>query len=667
MESSESNPENTGSVGVPVAKCGDVALAIHAHSCRVLRDGVYEYISGGVDNHECLNRIVDAVRAQCGHRHYDENEDHGGHSTFTVVVCPQVSVRAATRSGMRCVAGEAPGSATWLGRAVDPFATAVLVMSSAFVPNNLVNRAPRILLTVCNDKAGSPSKVSKLSSDEASEVDAYIAAFNERVQATDRDGMVASAGRVLAAEAAALALYRRESAARASANNSIPCTPKRVHAEVTLTAATQTVYEYYDADGMSRKMVEGAWTAVGASLLLLGGIAERGVRDTVCRYMCGVVCDDYAHEAGLVTPSARGEHLAEARTRTSKYEECLRGTAEIWSRRLLLNGCVVNARSILARVPRASLNDFVTALVRVRIGNTLDDMICTRVADFGTDAYMEINPGVPWRGPAGYADDMSLCACTVHDIVDMATDEVEMEVLNISAHIELAHREVEAGLAGRYVVDVMLGAAALNEAGGYGDDDMLRVPFGVVAWMFGTTRYRAWDRLLAADLEEFVSSYHGKQDTYLTALHFACADIVCAAVGSTGWVSTVINLLAPGAKGVHDVGDLSAWREVTCALLDVAAEDVDVVRCAGALDAVQDLSARLRCTGEDRPTAQELAGATQALLGAVMEADIAGVPVAGVYRRVCAPLVAAFVLGGLCDTAKSGARLRAEAERIYAE
>ncbi|WP_328296491.1 hypothetical protein OG389_00865 [Streptomyces sp. NBC_00435] len=493
----------------------------------------------------------------------------------------------------------------------------------------------------------------QLTADERGRAEAYTELARGLLLRPDdpaSDGMAGNALGVLRAEAAVREWYARK-AARGTAGGAAPTT-KYVHrVQDPMSPGLSAVYEAYGASEMASTMGEGAWTALGASLLLLGGHAPAGTRDLICRYMCGVVCDDYAPEARRTSAGEGRRREAEAHTRKEAVAETLRSVGELWSRRLILNGNMVKARSLLIRPADATLADYATSLVHLRAGRTLDALVCARVADFGTDAYMEINPRTASRYPAGYLDDLSLCGCMAHDIVDMATDEREMEVLNIAAHTETTPT-ADSGLSGRFVADVLVAAPTVAAAGDPGADDAVRVPYGVIAWMFGTGRYRAWERVMEVD--GLAPPSGTASPMFLTALHAECAAVIEAATSSVPYADAVVALLTLGEITAEHTGGITTWRQAAKALLERAGRIGAIASCTETLAHTRELSSLI--VGQGSPA--ELAAKTRAMLGTVMAADLAGHEVQDAYRALCLPLVAAFVLGGLCDTAAAGRRLR---------
>ncbi|MEU6646200.1 hypothetical protein ABZ863_27150 [Saccharomonospora sp. NPDC046836] len=468
------------------------------------------------------------------------------------------------------------------------------------------------------------------------------------------DDMVTAALKALETEAVILELHKRESMDRKSAKHAEPSMPKKyIHKPGdALTEDLAVLYGEYNATKLAVDASEVAWTALGASVLLLGGCAPKEVRDVICSFMYATGCDDCAHEADRVSPGGGERLLTEARMRRAAILEKVAAIPGIWARNLVLTGLTVGARAKLARPDDATPAGYATALTRMRAHLTFTEIVYARLADFGTNSFMEIDSSTPWRRPPGYLDTLSVCAAMAHDIVDFASDEREMEVLNLAAHTEFEHLKCSRGVAGRFVSDVMVGAPAVAAAAGARDaDDAVRVPHGVVAWMFGTGRYNAWEQIV--DIDGLRLPPRTGTRTFLSTLHSSCAEVIDVAVSSMPYADAIVSLLTSGKVTPQATGGITSWRHATGILLEQATDSESPIGCETAAAHARELAALLIT----KASASELATTTQAMLAAVAAADIHRADVRQTFRALYVPLVAAFVLGGLCDTSGIGSHL----------
>ncbi|WP_147397456.1 hypothetical protein [Amycolatopsis panacis] len=375
------------------------------------------------------------------------------------------------------------------------------------------------------------------------------------------DDMVLASLKAVEAESVVLELHKRESTDRKPANPVETSTLKKyVHKnDGAATEDLSVLYREYSATTLAAGASEVAWTALGASVLLLGGCSPKETRDVICSFMCATGCDDCVHEADRASPGGGERLLTEAKRRRAAILEKATSIHEIWSRNLILTGLMVSARAKLARPDNATSSDYATALIRMRSNLTFGEVMTARLADFGTNSFMEIHPPAPWRRPPGYLDTLGLCAAMAHDIVDFASDELEMEMLNLAAHTELEHLKGGYGTAGQFVTDIMVGSPSVAAAAGaQGADDALRVPYGVVAWMFGTGRYNAWEQI--ADIDGLHLSPRTGNRTFLSTLHSTCANVVDDAVSSMPSADAIVSLLTAGDVTPQTTGGLTSWR-----------------------------------------------------------------------------------------------------------
>ncbi|PFG49223.1 hypothetical protein ATK36_4363 [Amycolatopsis sulphurea] len=124
-------------------------------------------------------------------------------------------------------------------------------------------------------------------------------------------------------------------------------------------------------------------------------------------------------------------------------------------------------------------------------------------------------------------------------------------------------------------------------------------------------------------------------------------------VSSMPYADAVVSLLTGGKVAPEATGGITSWRRATVSLLERATNSESPTGCETALAHARELAALV--TTKAAPS--ELATTTQAMLAAVAAAEIRRADVRETFRALYVPLVAAFVLGGLCDTSGIGSHL----------